>query len=166
MNRTVVCLCATAAAALVTSGAHALSEREGVVPEAMQSWYDGFHFSPAIRAGDMIYLSGIVAGRPEGADPDQAAYEERFTRAFDAITLVLTEAGADWGDVVEMTSFHVDFGDETQRAAFMAVRDRYIQEPWPAWTAIGVERLWGENGLVEIRVTAYLPRDEDGSRPE
>lgn len=147
-------------AALSAAPAHAEGERVGVVPERMQSWYDGFHFSPAIRAGDMVYLSGIVAGRPEGDAPDQAAYEANFTRAFDAITHVLGEAGADWGDVAEMTTFHVDFANETQRAAFQAVRDRYIEEPWPAWTAIGVERLWGENGLVEIRVTAYAPLED------
>lgn len=161
MIRTAPCMTAAClAAVLFSANASAQSEREGIVPERMQSWYDGFHFSPAIRAGDMVYLSGVVAGRPEGDAPDQAAYEANFTAAFEAITLVLNEAGADWGDVVEMTTFHVELGDETQRAAFQAVRDRYIVEPWPAWTAIGVERLWGENGLVEIRVTAYAPRDE------
>lgn len=133
------------------------SDRIGIVPEPMQAFYDGFHFSPAIRAGDMVYLSGVVAGRPDGDTPDQAAYEQSFTRAFDAITLVLGEASADWDDVVEMTTFHVEFGDETQRAAFIAVRDRYVVEPWPAWTAIGIDRLWTDDGIVEIRVTAHAP---------
>ena len=41
-------------------------------------------------------------------------------------------------------------------AAFMAVKDRYLREPYPAWTAIGVAELIVPGGLVELRAVARV----------
>jgi enamine deaminase RidA (YjgF/YER057c/UK114 family) len=40
----------------------------------------------------------------------------------------------------------------------MKVRDRYLKEPYPAWTAIGVAELAVPGGLVEVKVIARLKR--------
>jgi hypothetical protein len=42
--------------------------------------------------------------------------------------------------------------------AFMRVKDRYLPEPFPAWTAIGVVELAVPGGLVEVRATACRAR--------
>ena len=34
--------------------------RQQVIPESMQRMYDAFHFAPATRVGDMIWVSGQV----------------------------------------------------------------------------------------------------------
>ena len=39
----------------------------------------------------------------------------------------------------------------------MRVKDRYILEPYPAWTAIGVSELIVPGGLMEIRAIAMAP---------
>ena len=39
---------------------------------------------------------------------------------------------------------------------FMSVRDEFLSEPWPAWTAIGITELAIPGARVEIRVTAAL----------
>ncbi|MEE8134682.1 MAG: hypothetical protein V3T56_06470 [Gemmatimonadales bacterium] len=39
---------------------------------------------------------------------------------------------------------------------FMTVKDRFVKEPYPTWTAIGVETLFSPRSLVEIRVVAIL----------
>jgi enamine deaminase RidA (YjgF/YER057c/UK114 family) len=39
----------------------------------------------------------------------------------------------------------------------MKVRDEFLSEPWPAWTAIGVSELAVPQAHVEIRVTARKP---------
>jgi enamine deaminase RidA (YjgF/YER057c/UK114 family) len=36
----------------------------------------------------------------------------------------------------------------------MKIRDEFISEPWPAWTAIGCTDLAAPGARVEIRVTA------------
>jgi enamine deaminase RidA (YjgF/YER057c/UK114 family) len=43
------------------------------------------------------------------------------------------------------------------------VKDRYVEAPYPAWTAIGVVELAVSGALVEIRVTARLRGPEAAS---
>ena len=54
--------------------------------------------------------------------------------------------------------YHGDLHDDnvlvTRRGVFFEVKDRYIKEPYPAWTAIGVSALARRKGLAEIRVIA------------
>ena len=123
---------------------------ETVVPPSMKPYYDTFHFAPAVIDGDRIRLSGVIGVGEDGkcsADP-----ETQFTTAFEGVKTVLAEAGANLGDIVEMTTFHVGLQKHLQ--TFMAVKDRFIEDPYPAWTAIGITELALPGALVEIRVNA------------
>lgn len=133
-----------------------LARRETIIPQQMREGYDSYHYAPATRAGDFIFLSGVVAGVREG-ETDEAALDAAFDRAFRGVASVLQEAGADWTDVVEMTTYHTDL--PAQFTVFSRVKDRYVPEPYPSWTAIDVDRLLPDRGIVEIRVIAYAPRD-------
>jgi enamine deaminase RidA (YjgF/YER057c/UK114 family) len=119
----------------------------------MQMAYDQFHFAPAVRAGGFLLCSGQLGTDARfaivSADP-----EEQFTQAFENVKRVLAAAKLDFGDVVEMTTFHV--GLREHLATFLAVKDRYFAAPWPAWTAIGISELAAAGALVEIRVRARL----------
>lgn len=130
--------------------------RQSIVTPNSQRAYDELHFSPAMRAGDFIFVSGVVAGmRPD--ETGDAAMDQSFDRAFRNVASVLEAAGADWNDVVEITTYHTDLPAQFQ--VFSRVKDRHVGEPYPAWTAIDVDRLLPDQGIVEIRVTAYAPRD-------
>ena len=94
---------------------------------------------------DNAALSDILAIR----DP-----EAQFDAAFGAVRAVLQAAGTDMSNIVNMTTYHVDIA--THMAVFMAVKDRHITAPWPAWTAIGVSELIIPGGLMEISVIAAL----------
>ena len=109
-------------------------------------------FADAIVVGDTIYLSGVVAGIREGESDLKLGYE----RAFERIGATLKRAGATWDDVVDITSFHTDL--TTQMPAIVAVKNKYIKPPYPAWTAIQVSRLIPNNGLTEIKVVAKIPK--------
>jgi len=119
---------------------------ERVIPSSMQKTYDRFHFAPAVKVGDLLLCSGQI-----GAGDDPA---EQFRSAFGMVREVLQAAGADLDDIVEMTTFHVDMGEHL--GTFMGVKDEFISEPYPAWTAIGCTELAMPNGLVEIRVQAHV----------
>lgn len=128
-----------------------MAKRRSVVPDGMQGFYDQFHFSPAVRVGKTVHCSGQIGAGPEGKlDPDPAA---QIAQAFENLRSVLEEAGASLGDVVEMTSFHVGLREHI--GIFMQVRDGYLEEPFPAWTAIGVAEL-AFGALVEIKATARI----------
>jgi len=125
-----------------------------VVTPADRGLYDRFHFASAVRAGELLLCSGQLGigddNRPL-ADP-----EAQFTRAFERVGSVLAQAGVGFGDVVEITTFHV--GLQQHLGLFARVKDRFLADPYPAWTAIGISELAFPGALVEIRATARLQR--------
>ncbi|MEN3950734.1 RidA family protein [Iodidimonas sp. SYSU 1G8] len=123
---------------------------KAVIPAGMRGSYEQFQFAPATRAGDLLILSGQIGVGPDGnAIPD---LEAQFTRAFEQIGEILREAGLSFADIVDLHTFHV--GLQAHLGAFMAVKSRYIAEPFPSWTAIGVSELALPGIAVEIKATA------------
>ncbi len=124
--------------------------RELVLPDALKPVYNNFHFAPAIKSGDYVFCSGVIGTRADGSAPEDP--EEQFTLAFQGVELVLKEAGLGFDDIVEMTTYHVGLQKHIQ--TFMKVKDGFIKEPYPAWTAIGITELAVPGGILEIKVTA------------
>jgi enamine deaminase RidA (YjgF/YER057c/UK114 family) len=132
-----------------------------VIPASQQVMYDRFHFAPAAWSGDLLLCSGQIGAGPDGrgiADP-----EKQFTAAFEGVKAILDEASLGFADVVEITTFHV--GLMQHLGAFMRVKDRYLPEPFPAWTAIGVVELAVPGGLVEVRATARRKASATRAKP-
>ena len=123
--------------------------REVVNPESRRRTAESFHFSAAARAGNLLICSGQIGAGPDGV-PDEA--EEEFRNAWNQIGEVLKEAGLGFEDIIEYTSYHVNMHDHLGK--FMKVRDEFISEPWPAWTAIGCTDLAIPGARVEIKVVA------------
>ena len=115
-----------------------------------------YGYADAVVAGDFIFLSGIVAGRAPGETDLIPAYD----RVFRQIGAILKRAGADYGDIVDMTSFHTDVTAEI--GALSEVQKRYLNSPPPAWTAIDVDRLLPDGGITEIKVVAHRPAAAKG----
>ncbi len=124
--------------------------RDIILPDSSRGVYDAFHFAPGVRVGDLVVLSGQIGTTASGQIPQDAA--EEFRNAWNAVGAVLNAAGLNFDAIVEYTTFHV--GLREHLATFMKVRDEFIQEPWPAWTAIGVSELAVPGARVEIRVMA------------
>lgn len=131
-------------------------ERESVCPSAMETLYSDFHFSPASKVGDTIWVSGQVGSDSSGKPT--VGMEAQARLAFSNLETVLEAAGASLADVVDLmtfhTHFHRDIGD------FVKVKDEFITSDYPAWTAIGVAELARPEYLVEIRAIAVI-----GCRP-
>lgn len=125
--------------------------KEPILPPGSEATYQGFHFAPAIRDGDLLWCSGQTGTSASGENAGEP--EQQFVAAFEDVKGILEHAGASFADVVEMTTFHVGFSEHI--ATFMKVKDRYVAEPYPAWTAIGVSEL-AFGSLVEIKVVARL----------
>ena len=118
--------------------------------EGERRFQDQTGYADAVVAGDTIYLSGVVVGLREGEEL-AAAYDRTYAR----IGAILARAGAGWDDVVDMTSYHTDI--DAQFPAMVAVHRRYVRAPFPAWTAIDVDRLVPERGITEIKIVARRP---------
>lgn len=123
-----------------------------IMPESQEgrAFMEQFGFSEAVIHGDTVYLSGVIAGpAPEGM-----TREEAYDRTFRYIGSVLERAGSSWDDVIDLTTYHVDIDESLP--ALAEVKNRYVKAPFPAWTAIDIDRLFAPDGEVEIKVTARL----------
>jgi enamine deaminase RidA (YjgF/YER057c/UK114 family) len=116
----------------------------------LRRFFTEWGFAEAVIDGDRVWLSGVVAGLRPGetlADADKA-----YGRAFEMLEDVLARSGSSFDGVVDITTFHTDL--PAQFDSFRKVKDRYIREPFPAWTAIDIDRLVPDGGLVEIKLVA------------
>ena len=68
-------------------------------------------FSPAVRAGDFVFLSGAIGTRPGTTELVSDDVAEQTAQTMDNLETVLRAGGADLGDVVKCTVFLVDMAD-------------------------------------------------------
>ena len=66
-------------------------------------------FSAAVRAGDVLYLSGQIGARPDGSLPE--GIEAQARQAMDNVGAVLGEAGLGYGDVFHCLVMLADMAD-------------------------------------------------------
>lgn len=112
-------------------------------------------YSPGLRDGRVVYVSGHIGRSPDGELP--ADPETQTREAFAGVGRTLARLGATWADVVEITSYHVGLREQSE--LLLRVHDEFVQEPYPAWTAVGVTELFSPDAVVEVSVTAVLPPD-------
>ncbi|HEX8217307.1 MAG TPA: RidA family protein [Allosphingosinicella sp.] len=109
-------------------------------------------FSAAVRAGDVLYLSGQIGTRADGTLPDGIEAQSRQT--MDNIAAVLARAGLGWGDVFRCL---VMIDDMSQWQAFNRIYVTYFEEGrLPARSALGADGL-ALGALVEVECQAYAP---------
>jgi enamine deaminase RidA (YjgF/YER057c/UK114 family) len=125
---------------------------EAVVTDSGKFMYDNFHFSEATKSNGFLLCSGVIGTGEKGKLPDDI--KEEFRNAWSGIGKLLAECDISYDDIVEYTSYHV--GLQANMRDFMSVRDEFLSEPWPAWTAIGITELAVPGAHVEIRVIAKL----------
>lgn len=123
-----------------------------IIPASQKSFYDNFHFAPAVVDGQNLRCSGVVGSNPDGSLPEDP--ETQFRQAFEQIGEVLREAGASFEDITEITTFHIDLNKHI--GSFVRVKDQFVKEPYPAWTAVGTPELALPGALVEVRINARL----------
>ena len=133
------------------------NRRHPIIPPSMQALYDAYHFAPATRAGDTIWVSGRVGMDAEGRIGEGMEAQARLV--FEGLKSVLEAAGATLADVVELMTFHTDLrGDMPE---FIRVKDEYFPDRYPSWSAVGVTQLASPKFLVEVRAVAVAGSGED-----
>jgi 2-iminobutanoate/2-iminopropanoate deaminase len=109
-------------------------------------------FSPAVRAGDLVFLSGQIGARSDGTIPTDMA--EAGTLAMDQVRASATLAGLTMDDIVKCTVF---LADMKQWPAFNSVYVRYFTAGrLPARSALGTNGL-ALSASVEVECIGYKP---------
>jgi reactive intermediate/imine deaminase len=111
------------------------------------------HYTDAVVAGDVLYVSGIVPVDAAGAvvGGDVVAQAEQV---FAIMGRVLAAAGASARDVVKVTVYLLDIDD---RPLINPVRQAFFGEARPASTLVEVSRLAVPGARLEIEAIAHLP---------
>jgi 2-iminobutanoate/2-iminopropanoate deaminase len=110
-----------------------------------------------VDVGDatFLYLAGQVAEDKEGnviGEDDMAAQAEQI---YKNIAAILATEGAGLSDIVRATTYIVDM---TERAAVSAIRKKLFPVNPPATSLVEVSALAGDEWLIEVEVTAVIPR--------
>jgi 2-iminobutanoate/2-iminopropanoate deaminase len=112
------------------------------------------HYTDAVRAGDLLFVSGCVPvdgeGRLVGGDDVVAQARQVLAN----VGAVLAAAGATFADVVKVTVYLTDIAD---RAAINPVRQEIFGESRPASTLVEVSALAIPGAKLEIDAVALIP---------
>ncbi len=95
-------------------------------------------FSPAVRVGGFVYLSGQVGQDPATGKIVEGGVEREVEQIFAGLAAVLDAAGLTFADVVRVGVFLTDMASY---AAMNAVYARFFPEPYPARTTVAVAAL-------------------------
>lgn len=106
-------------------------------------------FSPAIRAGDFVFVSGQASVDPSGKIVNDT-FEGEFRRSIENVQKILAAAGLTLQQVVQVRSY---LQSQDELAEYNRLYREYFTEPYPTRTTIvGV---LGTMLKFEIDVTAY-----------
>lgn len=109
-------------------------------------------YSPAVRAGQFLFLSGQIPLDPESGTIVGDDISTQTEQVFRNIAALLEAAGASFSHVARTTVFLSDLNDFT---AMNAVYARHFGDPPPARSTVQVSRL-PRDARVEIDVIAVL----------
>lgn len=128
--------------------------------ERSRSWQPAFFpgdipkpvgaYSPAVRAGDFVFISGQVPRDPRtGASPGDDI-ESQVRQVLANVQAALATAGATLDDVVSVTAYLANVDDWGK---FNDIYKATFKPPYPTRTAIGANL---RGILVEVSAVAYV----------
>ena len=114
-------------------------------------------FSPAVRVGDMLFLSGQIGQAPEGMDRHKDGFDAAVKGAMDAIGTILKAHGLDYGDIAKCTVMLDDMADWPRfNAAYLPY---FAGKRLPARSAFGADGL-ALGAPLEVECIAAFPTRE------
>lgn len=148
INPVVIFICAL----IISSGVHANDnpdfrylEPDGVaLPQA--SFGLGIVIEPGYR---LAFLTGRTGSSPDGSYSDD--FETQARNALASVSVLLSEAGMDWSDVVKINVYLTDSADIR---VWGRVRDEVVGESRPSGTGVIVKALAAPDARVEVTVIA------------
>jgi 2-iminobutanoate/2-iminopropanoate deaminase len=109
-------------------------------------------YSQGIVSGGFLFCAGQAALDPATGALVEGGIEPETERVMANLSAVLGAAGYAWSDVVKTTVFLVDM---TDFAAMNGIYSRFVSDPPPARSTVGVAAL-PKGARVEIEITARL----------
>lgn len=112
---------------------------------------DTYHYSQGVQVGDLVFITGQGGWGDNFEIPEDVGSQIR--QAFRNVATVLAEANLGWGDVIDITSYHVGIEESVLETMVQELRS-YCPDHQPLWTVIGVAALALPTMKVEITANA------------
>ena len=123
-----------------------------IIPNS--SWPARFTFSPAVRVGNLVFLSGTTATDEKGKIVGPGDIVAQTRQIFVKFEAVLKSVGGDLSNIVETTDYFLSLDDYNKTADLR--RELFKGPPWPAATGVMVSGLIRPDALIEIKGIAAL----------
>jgi 2-iminobutanoate/2-iminopropanoate deaminase len=127
-----------------------MAEKSVVRTEAAPAPFQGAPYSQAIRAGDLVFVSGQLSLRPGEKELTGGSIQEQTEQIFVNLRAILEEAGSSLDRLVKTTVFLADLGDF---AGMNEVYAKHVGDHPPARSTVEVAAL-PSGALVEIEAVA------------
>jgi 2-iminobutanoate/2-iminopropanoate deaminase len=127
-------------------------EKQVVRTDAAPAPFQGAPYSQAIRAGDLVFVSGQLALRPDHAEIVSDSIEEQTEQVFANLGAILDEAGSGLDRLVKTTVYLADLGDFV---GMNEVYAKHVGSQPPARATIEVSAL-PSGAKVEIEAVALV----------
>lgn len=112
------------------------------------------HFTDAVQAGSLLFVSGIVPVDEQRALVGGDDVVAQARQVFANMEQVLAAAGCRFADVVKVTVFLTDVAD---RPLVNPVRQEVFGEARPASTLVEVSALVIPGAKIEVEAVALIP---------
>lgn len=116
-------------------------------------WSDRLTFSPAVRVGNLLFISGTTATNENLEIVGVGDIAEQTRQIFRKWEPILRAAGASFENIVETTDYYVTLEGYARTAD---VRREFFRPPYPAATGVQVAGLIRPEALIEIKAIAVL----------
>lgn len=134
-----------------------MSKKQRIQPKGWEI-YEHLTFAPAVRKGNMLYISGTDATE---VDPQTGKWgirgdiAQQYRVIFEKVKLILETAGASFEDVV-WTCDYLRTKEGYKGTA--AVRREFFGDSFPASSGIVVKELLSKDALIEMDAVAILDK--------
>lgn len=98
----------------------------------------GGHYSHAIRAGGLVFVSGQLPITPDGEKLNEAPFELQVQQVLDNVAMALKGAGSDVSRLLQVRVYVIDIGDWP---VFNTLYARWTGEARPARAVVPVPAL-------------------------
>jgi 2-iminobutanoate/2-iminopropanoate deaminase len=112
------------------------------------------HYTDAVRAGDLLFVSGCVPVDAEGRLVGEGDVVAQARQVFANVGAVLEAGGATFADVVKVTVYLTDVADRTR---INPVRQEVFGDARPASTLVEVSALAIPGAKLEVEAVALVP---------
>jgi 2-iminobutanoate/2-iminopropanoate deaminase len=129
-----------------------MMEKSVVRTEAAPAPFQGAPYSQAIRAGDLVFVSGQLSLRPGEKELTGGSIQEQTEQVFANLRAILEEAGTSLDKLVKTTVFLQNLGDF---AGMNEVYAKHVGDRPPARSTVEVAAL-PSGALVEIEAIAAV----------